>query len=76
MNSMNQILQQAAELSEDQRLTLIHQLLLIGEHHKPEDVQNAWDIEIRERIARYDRGESSSRPAGDVFSDIDCRLKS
>ncbi len=76
MTSLNQILQQATEMPEDQRLTLIHQLLLIGERNDSQDVKSAWDCEIRERIARYDRGETSSRPDGDVFSDIDYRLKS
>ena len=73
---MNQILQKASQLPEDQRLTLIHRLLMIGERHASEYIKDAWDLEIRERIARYDRGETSSRPACDVFSDIDHRLKS
>jgi hypothetical protein len=38
----------------------------VGEPHASEDVEHAWDLEIRDRIARYDRGESRSRPAGDV----------
>jgi hypothetical protein len=32
-------------------------------------------MEIRERIARYDRGDARSRPAGEVFADLDRRLK-
>ena len=75
MNSLDQILQQAAEMPEDQRLTLVHQLLLLGERHDSGETRTAWDVEIRERIARYDLGETSSRPAGDVLSDIDNRLK-
>lgn len=76
MNLMDQILQKAIQLPEDQRLTLIHQLLMIGERHASEDVKNAWDLEIRDRIERYDRGETRARVARDVFSDIDHRLKS
>jgi len=75
MSTMNQLLNKAIHLPEDQRLTLAHRLLMVGEPHASEDVEHAWDLEIRDRIARYDRGESRSRPAGDVFSDIDRRLK-
>ncbi|MCK4543570.1 MAG: addiction module protein [Spirochaetales bacterium] len=75
MSSVNQILQEAKHLSEDQRLTLVHQLLMIGEPQISEDIENSWDSEIRDRIARYDRGEIRARPAGDVFTDIDRKLQ-
>ena len=75
MNTMNQLLNKAILLPEDQRLTLAHRLLMVCEPHASEAVEHAWNLEIRDRIARYDRGESSSRIAGDVFSDIDSRLK-
>ncbi len=71
---INQILQEALHLPEDQRLTLAHRLLTLGEPHASEDVKHAWDVEIRDRIARYERGETRSRPAGKVFSDLDRRL--
>jgi hypothetical protein len=75
MNSMNQILQEAIHLPEDQRLTLAHKLLTASEPHISDDVKNAWDVEIRNRIERYDRGESHSRAASEVFRDLDHRLK-
>lgn len=75
MSSINQILQEAIQLPEDQRLTLVHRLLMLGEPHTLEGVKHAWDIEIHDRIIRYDRGEIRSRPAGEVFSDLDRRLK-
>ena len=75
MSSVNQILQEAKHLSEDQRLTLVHQLLMIGEPQISEDIENSWDSEIRDRIARYDRGEIRTRPAGVVFDDIDRKLQ-
>jgi len=75
MNSINQIFQKANNLPEDQRFTLVHRLLLMGEPDAVQEVEHAWDIEIRDRIARYDRGEIHSRPAGDVFSDLDRYLK-
>lgn len=75
MSTMNKILDEARHLPEDQRLALAHRLLTVGEPGFSEDIRQAWDLEIRERIARYDLGESKSRPANDVFRDIDKRLK-
>ncbi len=75
MNSINQILQEAAHLPEDQRFTLAHKILLVGEPQFSKTVELAWDTEIRDRIARYDRGELQSRPASEVFANIDRQLK-
>lgn len=72
---MNQILQEAIHLPEDQRLTLAHRLLTASEPHLSEEVKSAWDVEIRNRIERYDRGDSNSRTASEVFNDLDHRLK-
>jgi hypothetical protein len=74
MNSMNQILEEAVHLPEDQRLILVNRLLMLSEPHAPDDVWHAWDTEIKNRIARYDRGEIGSCPAGEVFADLDRRL--
>ena len=76
MNSMSQLLEEAIHLPEDQRLALVHKLLLAGEPLASRDVENSWDTEIRDRIARYDLGNVPTRPAGKVFSDLDSRLKS
>ena len=75
MNSINQILQEAVNLPEDQRLTLAHKILLVGEPQFSKTVEHAWDTEIRDRIARYDRGELESRPASEVFANLDRQLK-
>jgi len=75
MTSINQILQEAAHLPEDQRLTLAHKILLVGEPRFSKTIEHAWDTEIRDRIARYDRGELKSRPASEVFANIDHQLK-
>lgn len=74
MNSINDIFQEAIQLPEDQRLTLAHKLLTASEPHFSDDVLAAWDIEIRNRIERYDRGEAHSRTASEVFKDLDDRL--
>lgn len=75
MSSLNQILQEAIHLPEDQRFALAHRLLTIGEPSPSESVKQVWDVEIQDRIARYDRGEIRSRTVGEVFSELDRRLK-
>ncbi len=66
MSSINEILQEAIQLPEDQRFTLAHKLLIVGEPHQSDDVMAAWDIEIRSRIERYDSGKTKSRAASEV----------
>jgi len=75
MSSINQILQEAIRLPEDQRLTLVNRILMLSEPNTSDDISHAWDVEIRDRIVRYDKGETRSRLASEVFSDIDRRLK-
>ncbi len=75
MESINHILQEAANLPEDQRLTLAHKILLVGEPRFSQSVEDTWDTEIRDRIARYDRGEISVRQASEVFASIDRQFK-
>lgn len=75
MNSIDQILQEAVQLPEDQRLTLANRILALSEPYAKGEVGKAWDAEIRDRIARYDRGELKSRSATEVFSDLDRLLK-
>jgi len=74
MSSINEILQEAIRLPEDQRFTLAHKLLTVSEPHLSDDVMTAWDVEIRNRMERYDSGEAHSRTASEVFKDLDDRL--
>ena len=75
MNSINQIVQEVAQLPEDQRFTLVNRILTLSEPLISDDIASAWNQEIRDRIDRYDRGETRSRPATEVFSELDRRLK-
>jgi hypothetical protein len=72
---LDDLLSEASKLPEDQKLTLAHRLLASVEPSVSEQVEQAWDLEIRERIARFDRGEACTRPAGEVFSDLDRLLR-
>ena len=74
MSSIDRILAEAAQLPEDQKLTLAYRLLTSGEPPVTEEIEQEWDVLIRERIQRYDQGKASSRSAGKVFADLDQRL--
>ncbi len=75
MSSIDRLIEEAAQLPEDQRLTLVYRLLASSEPPVTEASEQAWDVAIRERIQRYDQGKARSRPAGDVFLDLDRKLK-
>jgi len=75
MNSANQIFEQASLLPKDQRLSLAHRLLADVEPEWAEDVSKAWELEIRNRIVRYDNGETFSSPASEVFKKLDACLR-
>jgi hypothetical protein len=74
MKTIEEILQEAEHLPLEQRLTLAHRLLSSSEPNPSPEVEEAWSMEIRERIMRYDRGETQSKPASEVFSELDDQL--
>lgn len=74
MKTFEEILQEAARLPPNQRLSLAHRLLLLSEPSPSPEVDEAWDSVIRERIMRYDQGETQARPASEVFSELDDQL--
>ena len=45
------------------------------EPEMPADVEAAWDLEIRERIGRYDAGRTVAVSGQGVFAELDKRLK-
>ena len=76
MSKIDELVREACELPGDQRLTLAHRLLASNEPPASDEIEQAWDVEIRERIKRFDEGRGKSRPASDVFADLDRRLGS
>jgi hypothetical protein len=74
MSSIDQLYEEAAQLPEDQKLTLACRLLTSGEPPITEEIEQEWDVTIRERIRRYDEGKALTRSAGEVFSDLDQKL--
>ena len=65
------IVKEALELPEDQRISLAHRLLSSVEPPESPDTAAAWDDEIRGRIGKYDRGETRPIPASEVFAELE-----
>ena len=65
---------EALQLPEDQRLALASRILSSVEPDVNAYAETAWGMEIRERIHRYDAGETKSIPAIQVFNELDKRF--
>ena len=75
MKSLETIESDALLLSKDQRLTLAHRILSSVEPEVEAGAETAWDLEIRERIKRYDAGQTIGLPGREVFAELDKKLK-
>jgi putative addiction module component (TIGR02574 family) len=75
IGSVETIAAEAAQLPPDQRLTLAHKILSSVEPEPSAETEEAWDREIRARIAKYDRGGVRAIPAAEVFEELDRRLR-
>jgi len=60
--------EKAQALTLEERAQLAQQLLESIERESHPEVQAAWEAEIADRIARYERGEAKFIPAGEVFA--------
>lgn len=76
MSTIDKLFEEAARLPIADRFALVHRLLLVDEPEPSDEVDRAWELEIRERIQRYERGESKSRPAKEVLDELRRRLES
>lgn len=72
--SLDIVASEALQLPQDQRLVLASRILSSVEPAVDAKADAAWDMEIRERIRRYDAGESKSIPAIQVFEELDNRF--
>ena len=75
MKSLEDIASEALLLPKDQRFTLAHRILSSVEPELKAEAEAAWDIEIRDRIRRYDAGLTSSVSGQEVFAGLDKKLK-
>jgi hypothetical protein len=74
MKSIEDIASEALLLPKDQRFTLAHRILSSVEPETEDHAEGAWDAEIRERIRRYDAGETVGVPGREVFTALDKKL--
>ena len=74
INTIEDLAKGAIELPPDQRFTLAQRILASVEPDGEAAIDATWTTEIRERIRKYDAGETMGIPASEVFSGIDRRL--
>ena len=74
MSNLDTVASEAMQLPEDQRLALASRILSSVEPAANAEAEAAWDMEVRERIRRYEAGETKSIPAIKVFEELDKRF--
>jgi putative addiction module component (TIGR02574 family) len=67
--SLADIERQARMLSPDERARLVNVLLESLRETSLAEIEAAWEREVAERVARYDRGEVQIYGAEDVFAE-------
>ena len=65
---LDELSKKAQGLAVEERAQLAQALLESIERDADPEVQAAWDVEIGERIARYERGEARLVAAEEVFA--------
>jgi hypothetical protein len=75
MKTLENIAAEALLLPKDQRFTLAHRILSSVEPELEAGAEAAWDMEIRERIRKYDAGQTLGVAGQEVFAELDKRLK-
>ena len=75
MKSLGDFASEALLLPADQRFTLARCILSSVESEMEAQVEAAWDLEIRERIRKYDAGQTAAFYGQEVFADLDEKLR-
>ncbi len=65
---LDELSKKAQALTLEERAQLARQLMESIEREPDPGVQAAWEAEIADRIARYERGEARLIPAEEVFA--------
>jgi putative addiction module component (TIGR02574 family) len=68
--SIEKIAQEAAELTRQERLTLVRLLLDFDQPSNATEIANAWESEIRARVKAVDEGRVSGIPYTEVKKEI------
>lgn len=64
--------EQARQLPPEERARLADLLLETLQETPSAEIEAAWDREIEARIAAYERGETKTYPADEVFAEARC----
>jgi putative addiction module component (TIGR02574 family) len=65
---LEELSKKARELDVAERAQLAQELLESVERESDPEVQAAWDAEIADRVARYERGDAKLVPAEEAFA--------
>jgi putative addiction module component (TIGR02574 family) len=74
--STQRVLDESLKLNPVERAELIEQILSSFEFPDREEVDAAWAKEAEERVDAYERGETGSTPADEVYEQINKRRSS
>jgi len=72
--SIEKITQEVVELSRQERLTLMRLLLDLDQPPKGDEIEKAWDQEIRARVKAVDEGRASGIGYHEIKREIGGRL--
>ena len=67
-DQVTELAKQGLALSSDERARLAEILLASLDAEPASEVEVAWDVEIRRRLAEYDRGDVQAIDAEEVFA--------
>jgi len=72
--SIEKITQEVSELSRLERLALMRVLLDLDQPSKGEEIEHAWDQEIRARVKAVDEGRESGIPYDQIKLEMQNRF--
>ncbi|EIP97943.1 Putative addiction module component [Opitutaceae bacterium TAV1] len=73
--TLDSVSSDAFQLSREQRYTLANRILESIEPHTENVTDSLWDAEIKARIHRFDAGLSKGISGGQVFAELDRKLR-
>lgn len=65
---LDELSKKAQSLTPEERAQLAQELLESVERDADPDIRAAWEAEIADRVARYERGDAKLIPAEEVFA--------
>jgi hypothetical protein len=72
--ALENVTREAVHLPRHQRLALARFLIEMDDPSAEEDVDRAWDAEIRERVRAVEEGRTKGIPYDEVLALVDRRL--